>query len=97
MGCEHGTKRIVEGSDCDPFFSHRPQERHNIVPSRSKKMTGKDFARQLIDALPDSATMDEIIHALYVNVKFSRGESEIRNGKGVSHERAKQKLEKWLK
>ena len=60
-------------------------------------MTGKDSARQVIDALPDSATMDEIIHALYVNVKFARGVSEIRNGQGVSHEDAKQKLEKSLK
>ncbi len=51
-------------------------------------MTGKDSAKQVIDALPDSATMDDIIHALYVNVKFAHGEREIRNGKGVSHEEA---------
>jgi len=41
--------------------------------------------------------MDEIIHALYVNVKFSRGEKELREGKGVSQADAKKKLEKWLK
>ena len=60
-------------------------------------MTGKDSAKQVIDALPDSATMDDIIHALYVNVKFAHGEREIRNGKGVSHEEAKQRLKKWLR
>ncbi|MGI6387972.1 MAG: hypothetical protein ACOX2W_12805 [Desulfomonilia bacterium] len=38
--------------------------------------------------------MDEIIHALYVNVKFSRGEKELREGRGVSQTDAKKKL-KW--
>lgn len=55
-------------------------------------MTVKDSAKQVIDALPDTVTMDEIIHALYVNIKFADGESEIRKGKGVSHEEAKHGL-----
>ncbi len=42
-------------------------------------------------------SMDEIIHALYVNIKFSHGEQEIREGKGISQVEAKKKLEKWLK
>lgn len=41
--------------------------------------------------------MDDVIHALYVNAKFTRGEEEIRQGRGVSHEEAKKKLEKWLR
>lgn len=42
----------------------------------------KDIAKQVIDALPDGATMDDIIHALYVKAKFEHGEQEIRTGKG---------------
>lgn len=53
-------------------------------------------AEQVIDFLPDDATMDDVIHALYVNVKFSRGEKEVCQGKGVTHEEAKKRLEKWL-
>ena len=60
-------------------------------------MTVKDIARHLIDTLPADATMDDIIHALYINEKFSHGEREIREGKGISHEEAKQKLQKWVK
>jgi len=41
--------------------------------------------------------MDDIIHALYLNIKFAHGESEIRNGGGVSDRDAKKRLEKWLK
>ncbi|WP_076791000.1 hypothetical protein [Chlorobium sp. KB01] len=59
-------------------------------------MAGKETAKQVIDALPDDVSMDEIIHALYVNIKFSYGEKEIREGKGISQSEAKRKLEKWL-
>lgn len=60
-------------------------------------MLNKNTAKQVIDSLPNDVTMDDIIHALYVNVKFSHGEKEIRDGKGISQKDAKKKLEKWLK
>ena len=52
-------------------------------------MVAKETAKQVINSLPDDASMDDIIHALYVNVKFARGEREIREGRRVSHEEAK--------
>ncbi len=55
----------------------------------------KETAKRVIDTLPDSATMDDIIHALYLNIKFAHGEKEIRNGKGVSHSDAKNRFKKW--
>ncbi len=60
-------------------------------------MLTKETAKQVIDSLPNDVTMDGIIHALYVNLKFAREEKEIREGQGVSHEEAKRKLEKWLR
>jgi hypothetical protein len=60
-------------------------------------MAVKDVAKTVIDTLPDEVTMDEIIHALYVRAKFDRGEKEIRQGKGIPHEKAKERLQKWLK
>ena len=42
-------------------------------------------------------TIDDIIHALYIQVKLERAEKSIRDGKGISHEEAKQRLQKWLK
>ena len=59
-------------------------------------MAVKDVARQVIDSLPDEASMDDVMHALYVIAKFQRGEREIREGKGIPHEEAKQRLQKWL-
>lgn len=57
----------------------------------------KDVAKHVIDALPDEATMDDIMHALYVHAKFEHGEREIREGKGVDNEEAKQRLQRWVK
>ena len=47
-----------------------------------------------LDALPNDVSMDEIIHAIYVNIKFSHGEQEIREGKVRSQVDAKKQLEK---
>lgn len=60
-------------------------------------MAEKDIAKQVIDTLPDEATLDDIIHALYVRAKFSRGEREVRDGKGIPQEEAKRRLSKWVK
>ena len=60
-------------------------------------MTVKDIAKQVIDSLPEEITIDDIIHALYVNSKFQHGEKEIRDGMGISHEDAKGQLNKWQK
>ncbi len=59
-------------------------------------MTIKEIAKEVIDTLPSKATMDDVIHALYVRAKFGHGEQEIVNKKGVSHEAAKKRLGKWL-
>ena len=60
-------------------------------------MTMKELAKHVIDSMPDNASLDEIMHALYVNTKFQHGEKEIREGKGVPQESAKQRMKKWLK
>ena len=60
-------------------------------------MTVKQIAKDVINSLPSKATMDDVIHALYVHAKFQHGEQEIRQGKGVSHEDAKKRLRKWVK
>jgi hypothetical protein len=60
-------------------------------------MAAKEAAKQVIDSLPDEASMDDIIHALYVIAKFEHGEREIRRGRGVPHAKARKRLQKWVK
>jgi len=57
----------------------------------------KEMAHRVIDALPDSATLDDVIHALYIQAKFERGDKEIREGKGIPQEEAEKRLQKWLR
>ena len=60
-------------------------------------MAAKEIAKHVINSLPDEVTMDDIIHALYINLKFEHGEREIRNGKGVIHDDAKKRIQGWVK
>lgn len=60
-------------------------------------MTVKETAKQTIDKLPKESSIDDIMHALYINAKFEHGANEIREGKGVPHNEAKQRLQKWAK
>ena len=55
----------------------------------------KTVAKQVIDALPDDANMEDIIHALYVREKFERSLREAREGKGIPHEEVKRQMQKW--
>jgi len=57
----------------------------------------KDQVKKIIDNLPDDTTIDDVMHALYVQTKLERAEKSITDGKGISHEDAKQRLQKWLK
>jgi hypothetical protein len=57
----------------------------------------KDVAHQIIDRLPDEVSMDDIMHALYVHIKFEHGAQQIREGKGISNEEALKRLSKGVK
>jgi len=60
-------------------------------------MTTKEAAKRVIDRLPDDVSIEEIIRALDLNAKFERGEREIREGKGVPHEEAVERIRKWAR
>ena len=55
----------------------------------------KDLAKQVIDALPDEATIDDIIQALYVREKYERGLREVREGRGIPHDEVKRQMQEW--
>lgn len=59
-------------------------------------MTAKQEARAVLDHLPDDASLDDVMYALYLKAKFERGLAEIKQGRGVTHAKAKKRLRKWL-
>jgi predicted transcriptional regulator len=61
-------------------------------------MTIKEKAKSVIDNLPEDSTMDDIMHALYIQAKLEKGLQEINEGKGISHEVVKERLlNKWAR
>ena len=60
-------------------------------------MTTREIAKSVIEALPEDASMDDIMQALYIRAKLERAERSIEDGHGIPHAEAKQRLKKWLR
>jgi hypothetical protein len=59
-------------------------------------MTTKESVLQTIRELPDDASLEEILDAVLLRLKVERGRRQIEDGRGLSHEEAKERLAKWL-
>lgn len=59
-------------------------------------MSVKGEVIKLIEELPDTATMEEILHKIYVRARIEEGIKELDEGKGVVHEQAMEQINKWL-
>jgi len=58
--------------------------------------TAKENAIDFIKNLPDNLSVEEIAYKLCVNEKINKAQGQIREGKYISHEEAKEKMKKWL-
>jgi predicted transcriptional regulator len=50
---------------------------------------------EMIQALPDESTIDDIMAELYFRTKVDRGLKELDEGQTVSHEAVKERLSQW--
>jgi hypothetical protein len=60
-------------------------------------MTTREIARSVIEAMPEDASLDDIMRALYIRAKLERSERSIEEGRGIPHAQVKPRLQKWLK
>lgn len=60
-------------------------------------ISGKDATRQILDSLPDDATLEDIMYALYVRQKIEAGLRDIEAGNTVSHEDVVREINEWLR
>ena len=58
-------------------------------------MSTKEEVIKIIKELPDNATIEDIMHQLYVRAKIEAGLKELNEGKGIPHEEAMEKVSKW--
>jgi predicted transcriptional regulator len=59
-------------------------------------MSIKEEIIKLIQDLPENATIEDIMHQLYVRAKIEAGLKELDEGKGIPDEEAMDKISKWL-
>ena len=60
-------------------------------------ISGKEAARAVIDALPDDASLDDVMYAIYVRHKIEHGLRDIEAGNTVSHEDVMREIDEWLR
>jgi predicted transcriptional regulator len=59
--------------------------------------TLKDQVKRMVDSMPDDVTVDDIIAELYFKLQVDAGLKELDEGKGIPHDRVKDRMAKWLK
>ena len=60
-------------------------------------MTAKEEILELIEQLPDDATIEDAIERLVVLYKIQRGLEQLDKGEGIPQEEARKRIRQWLK
>jgi predicted transcriptional regulator len=58
--------------------------------------TAKDEVRELLDNLPDDASLEDIQYHLYVRQKIQRGLAAAEQGRAIAHEEVVRRMSRWL-
>jgi uncharacterized protein (DUF433 family) len=58
--------------------------------------SAKETVRQILDELPDSASLEDIQYHIYVREKVERGLRDVDAGRVVDQDEAKRRMAKWL-
>ena len=56
---------------------------------------GKEMALEIINELPDTVSIRDIIESLYIRMKVEQGLNDVKEGKLISHEELKKELAEW--
>jgi predicted transcriptional regulator len=57
----------------------------------------KKYVIKMIEEFPEDITVSDIMAELYFRQNVDEGLKELDEGKGISHEEAKKRLNRWLK
>ena len=56
----------------------------------------KEQVKQLLEALPDDCTFEDIQYHLYVLDRIAQGEKDISEGRVIPHQEVKRRMAEWL-
>lgn len=60
-------------------------------------MSIKAQVHEIADKLPENATYEDAMYAMYVRMKFEQGKKDINEGRFLTTEEAKSRLLRWRK
>lgn len=58
--------------------------------------TAKQAVQELLQELPDDATLEDIQYRIYAKQKIAQGVADVRAGRVVSHEEVEKRFARWL-
>lgn len=58
--------------------------------------TAKDEIRELLESLPDDASLEDIQYHLYVRQKVHKGLEAAEQGRTLTHEEVVRRMSRWL-
>lgn len=56
----------------------------------------KDEVREILEKLPDDASLEDVQYHIYVRQKVERGLKDIEEGRVLSQEEAERRMSRWL-
>jgi predicted transcriptional regulator len=58
--------------------------------------TAKEQVQEILEALPEDASLEDIQYHIYVRQKIEQGIDDAEAGRVISHEEVQRRLAKWL-
>jgi hypothetical protein len=59
-------------------------------------ITTKEQVIELVKAMPDDATVDDVLEEIYFKLQVDQGMAELDRGESIPHEEVERRLAKWL-
>jgi predicted transcriptional regulator len=59
-------------------------------------LTAKQEVQELLQELPDDATLEDIQYHIYVKQKVEQGLADVRAGRVISQEEVEKRFARWL-
>ena len=56
----------------------------------------KEIVEEILEQLPDEATLEEVQYRLYVRQKIEQGLADVEAGRVISHDEVKWRSQRWL-
>jgi predicted transcriptional regulator len=58
--------------------------------------TGKEEVLELLESLPDDASLEDIQYHIYVRQKVQKGLEAVREGRTLTHDEVVRRMSRWL-